>query len=205
MAAEAPARQIDAGLWRWAAPHPEWEPAPEPESPADWPQDVGSVLYESTDGAAVFIDPQLPPAPQAFWDWADERVRGKSVLVLTTIRWHGRSREAVEARYRSDAWPADRGLPEGVELLPFDRAAETMVWLPERRALVPGDRIIGTSAGGLRLCPESWLRYLEDGVDLDDLRAELQPLLALPVERVLVSHGEPVTERAAAALAHAFA
>jgi hypothetical protein len=43
----------------------------------------------------------------------------------------------------------------------------------------------------LRVCPESWLRYLE-GYTQDDLRRDLRQLLDLPVERVLVSHGEPV-------------
>jgi hypothetical protein len=33
----------------------------------------------------------------------------------------------------------------------------------------------------------------------------LKPLLDLPIERVLVSHGEPVTERARARLAEALA
>jgi glyoxylase-like metal-dependent hydrolase (beta-lactamase superfamily II) len=67
-----------------------------------------------------------------------------------------------------------------------------MVWLEEPRALVPGDRLLGDGRGGLRLCPESWLRYLPGPPGLDDLRAALRPLLELPVERVLPSHGDPV-------------
>ena len=66
-----------------------------------------------------------------------------------------------------------------------------MYWIPEHGALVPGDRILGDRPPGLRLCPESWLRYLP-GYTQDDLRAGLRPLLDLPVEIVLVSHGEPV-------------
>jgi hypothetical protein len=34
----------------------------------------------------------------------------------------------------------------------------------------------------------------------DDLRSSLQPVLELPVERVLVSHGRPVLRDGAAAL-----
>jgi hypothetical protein len=56
---------------------------------------------------------------------------------------------------------------------------------------VPGDRILGDRPPGLRLCPASCLRYL-DGFTQDDLRDALRPLLALPIELVLVSHGEPV-------------
>ena len=40
----------------------------------------------------------------------------------------------------------------------------------------------------LRLCPERWLGSASHA----DLRASLRPLLELPVERVLLSHGEPV-------------
>ena len=40
----------------------------------------------------------------------------------------------------------------------------------------------------LRLCPERWLGAKTH----EDLKASLRPLLELPVEQVLVSHGEPV-------------
>ena len=77
-----------------------------------------------------------------------------------------------------------------------------MFWLPEHRALVPGDRIMG-APGGLRLCPESWLGYLPSGIGLSELRRALRPLLELPIARVLVSHGRPVISGGHAALAAA--
>jgi hypothetical protein len=40
-------QQVARGLWRWTAPHPDWEPSPKKGSPADWPQLVGSVAYET--------------------------------------------------------------------------------------------------------------------------------------------------------------
>ena len=55
----------------------------------------------------------------------------------------------------------------------------------------------------MRLCPESWLGYLDSGLTVDGLRELLRPLLELPVERVLVSHGEPVLARGREALAEA--
>ena len=76
--------------------------------------------------------------------------------------------------------------------IPIEGGDETMVWLEAPRALVPGDRLLGDDAGGLRICPESWLRYLPQPPSLDDLRAALRPLLDLPVELVLASHWEPV-------------
>jgi len=190
--------QIAPRLWRWTAPHPEWEAGAEPESPGDWPQLVGSVLFESSDGAAVFVDPQLPLDPAVFWAWADERVHGKPAFVVTTLEWHDRSRDAFVERYA-----AAGAAPGDVELLPFVALGETMVWLPAQRTLVPGDRIVGARGGGLRMCPVSWLRCLPEKTTLADMRAQLEPLLALPVERVLVSHGEPVLSGGAHALARA--
>jgi hypothetical protein len=73
-----------------------------------------------------------------------------------------------------------------------------MFWLPEVRALIPGDRILGAPGGRLRLCPESWLFWVK--VNRDGLRSLLEPLLELPIERVLVSHGEPVLSDGASAL-----
>ena len=83
------------------------------------------------------------------------------------------------------------------------RAGETMVWLPGPRALVPGDRLLGDDQGGLRMCPPGWLRYLEPGLSYDELREALRPLLDLPVEMVLVSHGEPVLQGGRAAIERA--
>jgi hypothetical protein len=71
---------------------------------------------------------------------------------------------------------------------------------------VPGDSLIGAEGGGLRLCPASWLEFLGTGIGLDGLRRELaQALLGLPVEMVLVSHGDPVLEGGSDALAAALA
>ena len=62
------------------------------------------------------------------------------------------------------------------------------------KALAVGDVVLGAGAkpratdDPLRLCPERWLGQATH----DDLRKSLDPLLELPVQRVLVSHGEPV-------------
>ena len=47
--------------------------------------------------------------------------------------------------------------------------------------------------------PRVWLGYLP-GFGLADLRRALEPLLELPVERVLASHGEPVLADGGAAI-----
>jgi hypothetical protein len=172
-------QELRPALYRWTASHPAWEEGAEPESPGDWPREVGSVLYDAGE-SVILVDPLV-----ADWAALDELVAERPVAVLTTVRWHSRSREDVLARYA--AAPAQR-----VETIAIERADETMVWIPEHRALVPGDRLIGDCRGGVRICPESWLRYIGNGITLDELRERLRPLLDLPVELVLVSHGEPV-------------
>ena len=112
--------------------------------------------------------------------------------MLTTIGFHRRSRDQLAERYGATTSRAKTNLPAGVESFPIRGAGETIFWLAEHRALVPGDRIIGAPGGRLRLCPESWLRYLPSGMTLAALAEALRPLLDLEIERVLVSHGEPV-------------
>jgi hypothetical protein len=199
-------REISPGLLRWTAPHPAWRPGAAAESPADWPREVGCVLYQAPD-STVLIDPLLPPAPEPVLGELDRQVRARNapVAVLTTIGFHRRSRDELARRYAASTSRAKRSLPGGVEALPIRGAGETMFWLREPRALVPGDRIMGAPAGGLRLCPESWLGYLPSGLTLAGLRELLRPLLELPIESVVVSHGEPVLADGRAALARALA
>lgn len=196
---------IRPGLFRWTVRHPEWRSDAMPESPADWPPEVGGVLYEAED-ASVFIDPLLPsPEEPPFMRRLDRRVRERDqpVAVLTTLAFHRRSRSALVERYGATTSRAKRALPSGVESRPIRGAGETMFWLSEHRTLVAGDRIIGTAGGGLRVCPASWLSYLPSGIGVAELRERLRPLLELPVENVLVSHGDPVVGDGRAALAEA--
>jgi hypothetical protein len=176
-------QELARGLWRWTAPHPDWEPPQEENSPADWPRDVGCVAYETMDTLAL-IDPLVVDGDDSE---LDELAQAKArVAILTTLHWHKRSRDALSERYA-----ASHAVPEGVEAIEISGSGETMFWIPEHAALVPGDRVLGDRPPGLRMCPESWLRHL-GGYTQADLRDGLRPLLELPIEMVLVSHGEPV-------------
>ena len=214
--------EIAPGLWRWTGFHEEWE------------EDVGSVYCE-VEGAVVLVDPLVPPEDaERFWGALDRDVEraGGEVHVLVTVFWHTRATSAMVERYGARVWAPARGkgaiarragvvtdtfragdpLPGGIEALATARAAEVVYWIPQHRALVPGDVLLGEgakgggtrSAGkhGLRLCPESWL---PEGKGHAELASSLRPVLDLPVERVLVSHGEPVLEGARDALAAALA
>jgi hypothetical protein len=161
------------------------------------------VLYEMPDAVAL-VDPLLPSADRAgFLRWLDERIGGRPVSILTTIRWHRRDREELAERYASTTTRAWNAVPPGVSPRPLRGAGETMFWLGAVAALVPGDRLTGAQDGGLRLCPESWLERVQ--VDRTGLARLLRPLVELPIERVLVSHGEPVLRGGRAALARAIA
>jgi hypothetical protein len=185
--------ELAPGLHRWTARHPDAEPHPTPGSPSDWGPDVGSVAYEAPD-ALVLVDPLVPADRDDLRDELDALVRrhGRRVAILTTLSFHRRSRDELAERYEASTSRARKTLPAGVETVRIEGAGETMVWLPEQRALVPGDRLLGADDGGLRLSPDSWLRYLPSGMRHPELREALCPLLDLPVELVLVSHGEPV-------------
>jgi hypothetical protein len=190
--------ELAPGLHRWIARHPGWEPGAEPGSPDDWPPDVGCVAYEGPD-ALVLVDPLVA-------DWAplDALVErhGKPVVVLTTMRFHGRSRAEVAGRYGAELRTHTAAPPAGVRRIPIAGMDESMVHLEAPRALIPGDRLLGDGAGGLQLCPESWLGYIDRSAPPGHaaLRAALAPLLELDVELVLASHGEPVLRDGAAAL-----
>jgi hypothetical protein len=164
------------------------------------------VAYAARD-ALVLVDPLVPADRSDLHEEVDELVRrhGKPVVILTTLQFHRRSREELAARYGASTSRAKKALPEGVETIQVRGAGETMVWLPEHGALIPGDRLLGGDGGGLRLCPESWLRYLPSKMTQAELRKALRPLLDLPVEMVLVSHGEPVLRGGRKALGRALA
>ncbi len=195
-------QEIAPGLYRWTAAHPDWKDASQPGGPSDWDRMVGSVLYDLKEIVAL-IDPLVPAdGREEFTKWLDELVASRPVTILTTIRWHRRDREQLAERYEGNTTKAWNVIPKGVEPRPLIGAGETLYWLPDVRTLVSGDTVLGAD-GGLSVCPESWLDDVR--VNRLELAELLRPLLALPIERVLVSHGEPVLREGRAALMHAVA
>jgi hypothetical protein len=204
--------ELAPGLWRWTAEHPEWTPEAGAEG---WDAEVASVYWEGDD-AVCLVDPLVPVEPverDRFWHHLDEDVTraARPLAVIVTISFHARSARDVADRYGGAVWAFERDVPSSPidadrryaagDRLPggFD-ARETarpegLLWLPAHGALVAGDVLLG---GPLRVCP--WFRSDEGRAATVEA---LRPLLDLPVERVLTSHGEPVLSDGRAALARA--
>jgi glyoxylase-like metal-dependent hydrolase (beta-lactamase superfamily II) len=198
-------RELRPGLWRWTAAHPEWEHA------EHWGPEVGSVYAELPD-ALVMVDPLVPQDEEdRFWEALDRDVErvGKPVHILLTVHWHERSVAAVLDRYKATLWrPEEKGeLPAGVhaEVVKGSDWVEALFFLEPHRALIAGDLLIGKAGGGIEL-PVGWFPKGEQDWAQQELKPELRKRLAeLPVELVVVSHGEPVLEDGAAALERALA
>jgi hypothetical protein len=198
-------QELRPGLHRWTAAHPDASPVPTTGSPDDWGPDVASIAYEAPD-ALLLVDPLVPGDRADLHEELDALVarHGQPVVIVTTLQFHRRSRDELAHRYDASTSRARKNLPRDVETVVIQSAGETMVWLPKVRALIPGDRLLGDEErGGVRMCPDSWLRYLPSGMKQAELRESLRPLLDLPVELVLVSHGEPVLENGREAIAAA--
>jgi glyoxylase-like metal-dependent hydrolase (beta-lactamase superfamily II) len=191
-------RDVASGLWLWRAGHPDWEPG------FDWPQTVTSVWVESGGEIAV-LDPLAPPDDaREIWARLDAR---PPTLVVVLKPDHVRDVDLFVRRYdarafgpslfwrhdipETDLEPIEPGseLPGGLVALYDGRGKnETPVWLPEQRALVFADALTAPE-GELRVWSTPW----HEERALPALRA----LLELPFELVIVSHGEPVHDRAA--------
>jgi hypothetical protein len=199
--------ELRPGLRAWTGYHEEWE------------EQVRSFAIVEADRMTL-IDPLLLGE-----QWEDlAATRGERALdVLLTIHFHVRSvaelrerhpevtvwafegdRAEVAARAPLDRTFAgdDEELPGGLVALPAPPRPEVVFWDAAHAALIAGDVLLGDGerGEGLHLCPESWL-HAPNGTET--LRAALAPVLELPVELVLTSHGTPTLSDAPAALRHA--
>jgi hypothetical protein len=196
--------ELRPGLWRWTAAHPEWDHAEQ------WGPEVGSVYAELPD-AVVIVDPLVPvDEEERFWTALDRDIARLSlpVHVLLTVHWHERSVATVLDRYKATLWrPEEKGeLPAGVqaEIVKGSDWVEALFYLEPQRALVAGDLLVGND-GGVEI-PVRWFPKGEQEWAERELKPQLRERLeVLPIELVLVSHGDPVLKGGAAALRRALA
>jgi len=180
----------------WFSPHPAWEPG------EDWPEVVPVVRYE-TDGEVALIDPFLPPE-------GEFDPHGKPVRVLLTQGAHYRGTRDFVERLDASVWAPPRAawrkipnpsttdeLPVGVEAIELDgEPQQVLFFIPEHATLVSGDVLSGT--GGT-------LQIFVDEADREPLLASLDALCELPIERVIIPHGELILADGAARIRTAVA
>jgi glyoxylase-like metal-dependent hydrolase (beta-lactamase superfamily II) len=169
--------ELAPGIWRWTAEHPDWKPG------EGWEQEV-ACFYVETDDATLLIDPLVPAGDEAdrFWQRLDEDVerRGRPVVVLLTGGWHRRSADAIASRYGARIHVAGEDeLPSGVEGAQAGSMGDVALWIPALGALAVGDALISVD-GELRL----WGAREEP--------QSMRALTELPVEHVLVAHGDHI-------------
>lgn len=193
-------QEISPGLWHWTAPHPH--------------HGLEVSSYYLLD-ERVLLDPLLPAEGAG---WFRER-QAEPRHVLLTNRHHDRdawrlrqefgcevhciANGCYELEGRGPVTPFDFGdeLPGGAVAHEVDAICpdETALHIPAHGALACADGVVRSSGTDA-------LAFVPDGL-MDDpeqtkqgLRAAYSRLLALDFDRLLLAHGEPVTEGAHAAL-----
>ncbi len=191
-------RDVTADLWLWRVTHPDWTAG------SGWEPVVNSVCAIGG-GEVILFDPLAPP-PDAAEVWARFDARPPTVVIVLKpdhirdvdlfVRRYGARAFGPDLFYRHDIprtelepiFPGDE-LPGGLVALDDGRGRkETPVWLPEHEALVFAD---GLTA------PDGRLRVWGTPSHHERTLPALRALLALPFKHVLVSHGEPLHDRAA--------
>jgi hypothetical protein len=211
-------RELQAGLWHWQAPHPNWTPGER------WPQEVSSYAIDDGERMLLFDPLAVPDALLAL-------AREREPVIVLTAPWHERDTQAlverldaavfapppdtaqdlidkygITAEQAGDGSPdlewlrsgggnvhwyaAGDPLPTGIEAYAGREHNDLVLWIESVRAVVAGDSLADFGTG---FALNEWLR---GGVTREQVVEGLRPLLALPVEVVLPAHGAP-TDRAA--------
>jgi hypothetical protein len=188
-------QELRPGLWTWTATHPAW--TEDEGGPEGWERVVRSYAYDSGP-YLVLIDPLAPPS------LLEGLVESKEVAVLLTEHCHSRSAADCVERFGATVHAPKEAVPklslpaqgfEQGDTLPGGVVAqlacypfESIFWIPSERAIVAGDALVGGELG-LHVQPDSWL---VEGTTHESFRDTLRPLLDLPIELVLLTHGDPV-------------
>jgi uncharacterized cupin superfamily protein len=169
------------GVWMWSA----WQP--------DRGMAFNSYLFER-DGACVAVDP-LPLDDASLEQIAT--LGGVKTIVITN-REHERGAQALRERFGArDATvvPGEEVFPGAIAIaLPHGKSDEFALFLPDSRAAVVGDALIGAPAGSLSLLPAQKL------ADHDRFVLTLRRLWGLQLRTLLLCDGQPLFGGADAAI-----
>ena len=100
--------------------------------------------------------------------------------------WLLRENKGEARPYSAGDW-----LPFGVDVCQGHKPNDTVLWVESQRAVISGDTLVDFGQGF-----EINERWLRPGMTREEIAEGLRPLLELPVEHVLATHGGP-TDRAA--------
>lgn len=211
-------QSVRPDVWRWTAPHPDWAPwDPDRKTGFGWSQEVGCVCYEAPE-QLVFIDPLAPPsgtpAHCQFWQALDATVQEnrQPVSILVSTDWHDRSAQAIFDRYfqqfGASIWVHEATPRDSLNCLPTHTFCEGRLlngevvahyirsphpevafYLSSARTLVVADALWGSPDGRV------WIGSHEFCYRLPRLLEEL------PIETLLLSHGQPIVANAESVLA----
>lgn len=211
--------EIAPNVWRWTRRHPEWHPGV-------FGAEVAS-FWMRDDAGLVIVDPLLDGKTDPVLHALESNAFG-AVRILITIPYHVRSAELVWSHLSEQhdtsifghARCASR-LENGVGFVPLKggetlagdvrvhafgspRRTEFPFEIPSHRALVWGDAVVETGKGALRVWDDPLDTPKRNAWWDDRFLPTLRPLAKLDIQRVLVTHGQPVLKNGDKALARAF-
>jgi glyoxylase-like metal-dependent hydrolase (beta-lactamase superfamily II) len=207
-------RELRPGLWHWQAPHPDWE------SSEPWDPNVSSYAIADDERQLLFDPLGVPREIEALaadretaivltapWHERDAEslVERLGVPVYTALpataeylmETYGVTAEQAGEGSPDVVWLLREGkgervyssgdrLPFGADVLQGHKPNDTVLWVESQRAVISGDTLVDFGQG-LEI-NERWLR---PGVTREEIAKPLRPLLELPVEHVLATHGGP--------------
>src|SRR5205085_2123449 len=199
----------------WQAPHPDWS-ASEP-----WGPEVSSYAIDDGARLLLFDPLSVPAellelaagretaiVLTAPWHERDAQslVERLGVPVYTPLpdtaedlmRTYGITAEQAgdgspdliwllrENKGEARPYSAGDGLTVGVEAFPGQKPNDAVLWIESHRAVIAGDTLADFGQG-----PQINPRWLSADVTREQVVEGLRPLLALPVEHLLETHGGP--------------
>jgi fermentation-respiration switch protein FrsA (DUF1100 family) len=215
--------ELAPGLWHWKASHPAWD-ASEP-----WDQNVSSYAVESGERLLLFDPLGVPPEIKELAADRDTAIvltspwherDSKSLVERLGLPVYTPTPDSAEDLLRVYDFTAPEGwvspdvqwlvdgevgdahwysagdsLPIGVQAFPGQKRNDLVLWVESRCAVVAGDTLADFGEG-----PQINPRWLSKSLTREQVVDGLRPLLELPVEHLLATHGGPhgrdVLERA---------
>jgi glyoxylase-like metal-dependent hydrolase (beta-lactamase superfamily II) len=207
--------ELRPGLWHWQAPHPQWE------SSEPWDPNVSSYAIADDDRLLLFDPLGVPGEIEALaagretaivltcpWHERDaeglvERLGAPVFTPLPDSAQYLMDTYGITAEQAGDGSPdvvwllregkgearpyssGDR-LPFGADVFQGHKPNDTVLWVESQKAVISGDTLVDFGQG-----LEINARWLRPGMTREGVAEGLRPLLELPVEHVLATHGGP--------------